>query len=404
MKWRIGYGLVVSGVKDMKDHSSAKAIVLFTAFEPSGDAHAAPVIAALKAMAPDIEIVAWGGPQMERAGATMIERTADDGAMGLSALSKIAAVKKTQNAIRQWAQARRVTVHVPVDSPAANFTIAKFMKARGVRVCHLVAPQLWAWGPWRLNKLRRCTDLVLCLLPFEQEWFRSRRVPAKFIGHPVINRILDQAQIDAQSNELPKGSPKVLLLPGSRSSEVKRNLPLLLKVFSDIQHNHRRAIAIMVTANDSLARLVRERVPTLPPGVLLMTGKLDAAISWSEIALCVSGTVSLDLLRQAKPMVGMYRTGLLSVIGANIMLSMPNRLLPNILAGKRVVPEFVPCLGRAGPISAAVEELLVDQSRLREAANALRTLLPAFQGKKPDIEAAQAIIAFVAGRGPLDNK
>ena len=378
--------------------------MLFTAFEPSGDAHAAPVIAALKAMAPDIEIVAWGGPQMERAGATMIERTADDGAMGLSALSKIASVKKTQNAIRQWAQARRVTVHVPVDSPAANFAIAKFMKARGVRVCHLVAPQLWAWGPWRLNKLRRCTDLVLCLLPFEQEWFRSRRVPAKFIGHPVINRILDQAQIDAQSNELPKGSPKVLLLPGSRSSEVKRNLPLLLKVFSDIQHNHRRAIAIMVTANDSLARLVRERMPTLPPGVLLMTGKLDAAISWSEIALCVSGTVSLDLLRQAKPMVGMYRTGLLSVLGGNIMLSMPNRLLPNILAGKRVVPEFVPCLGRAGPISAAVEELLADQSRLRETANALRTLLPAFQGKRPDIEAAEAIIAFVSGRSPMDSK
>ena len=394
----------MDGVKNTKDHSSAKATVLFTAFEPSGDAHAAPVIAALKAMAPEIEIVACGGPQMERAGAIMIERTADDGAMGLSALSKIASVKKTQNAIRQWAQARRVNVHVPVDSPAANFAIAKFMKARGVRVCHLVAPQLWAWGPWRLNKLRRCTDLVLCLLPFEQEWFRSRRVPAKFIGHPVINRILDQEQMDAQVKELPTGSPKVLLLPGSRSSEVTRNLPLLLKVFSDIQHNHRRAIAIMVTANDSLARLVRAHVPTLPPGVLLMTGKLDAAISWSEIALCVSGTVSLDLLRQAKPMVGMYRTGLLSVIGGNIMLSMPNRLLPNILAGKRVVPEFVPCLGRAGPISAAVENLLVDQSRLRETANALRALLPAFQGKRPDIEAAEAIIAFVSGRSPLDNK
>ena len=394
----------MDGVKNIKDHSSAKATVLFTAFEPSGDAHAAPVIAALKAMAPEIEIVACGGPQMERAGAIMIERTADDGAMGLSALSKIASVKKTQNAIRQWAQARRVNVHVPVDSPAANFAIAKFMKARGVRVCHLVAPQLWAWGPWRLNKLRRCTDLVLYLLPFEQEWFRSRRVPAKFIGHPVINRILDQEQMDAQAKELPTGSPKVLLLPGSRSSEVKRNLPLLLKVFSDIQHNHRRAIAIMVTANDSLARLVRERVPTLPPGVLLMTGKLDAAISWSEIALCVSGTVSLDLLRQAKPMVGMYRTGLLSVVGGNIMLSMPNRLLPNILAGKRVVPEFVPCLGRAGPISAEVENLLADQSRLRETANALRALLPTFQGKRPDIEAAEAIIAFVSGRSPLDKK
>ena len=340
---------------------------------------------------------------MERAGATMIERTADDGSMGLSALSKISSVRKTQAAIRRWALARRVNVHVPVDSPAANFAIAQFMKARGVRVCHLVAPQLWAWGPWRLNKLRRCTDLVLCLLPFEQEWFRTRRVPAKFIGHPVINRILDQTSMDAQAKELPPGSPKVLLLPGSRSSEVKRNLSLLLQVFSDMQHNHRRALAIIVTANHSLEKLVRNLVPTLPPGVLLMTGKLDASISWCDIALCVSGTVSLDVLRQAKPMVGMYRTGLLSVIGGNLMLSMPNRLLPNILAGRRMVPEFVPCLGRAGPISAAVENLLADQSRLRETANALRTLLPAFQGKSPDREAAQAILAFASGRNPMDN-
>ncbi|MCE9620346.1 MAG: hypothetical protein K8R92_10645 [Planctomycetes bacterium] len=378
-----------------------QATVLFTAFEPSGDAHAAPVIAALKKMAPQIEIVACGGPKMEMAGATMIERTADDGAMGLSALSKISAVKKTQAAVRLWAIARKVNVHVPVDSPAANFAIAKFMKSRGVRVCHLVAPQLWAWGPWRLKKLRRCTDLVLCLLPFEEEWFRKRQIPAKFIGHPVINRVLDQTEIEQQFKELPAGSPKILLLPGSRSSEVKRNLPLLLKVFSDIQHNHRRAIALIVTANDALARLVRERVPTLPSSVLLISGKLDAAIVWSDIALCVSGTVSMDLLRQAKPMVGIYRTGLLSVIGGTVMLSMPNRLLPNILAGKRVVPEFVPCIGRSGPITAAMEELLADQSRMRETANDLRALLPAFQGKRPDVEAAEAILALATGRSPL---
>ncbi len=375
--------------------------MLFTAFEPSGDAHAAPVIAALKKAAPHIEIAACGGPRMEQAGAAMIERTADDGAMGLSALSRVSAVRKSQAFIRTWALTRRVNVHVPVDSPAANFPLAAFMKSRGARVCHLVAPQLWAWGPWRLGKLRRCTDCVLCLLPFEEEWFRSRRIPAMFIGHPVINRPLDAEALEAKVREMPAGSPKILLLPGSRSGEVARNLPLLLKLFSEIQHTHRRALAIIVTASEALAQRVRERVPTLPSSVLLITGRLDAAIAWSDLALCVSGTVSMDLLRQAKPMVGLYRTGVLSVLGGKLLLSMPNRLLPNILAGRRVVPEFVPCVGRAGPIAAAIEELLADNSRLRETSAALRALLPPFHGKKPDEEAAQAILALATGRNPF---
>jgi len=177
--------------EDHQGDATTQGTVLVTAFEPSGDAHAAPVIAEIRRRAPQVQVVAWGGPKMEAAGATIIERSADDGAMGLSALSRVGAVRAHQAAIARWASAHRVNVHVPVDSPAANFPVALRMKARGVRVCHLVAPQLWAWAPWRLGKLRRCTDGVLCLLPFEEAWFRSRGVPARFIGHPVLNRPVD---------------------------------------------------------------------------------------------------------------------------------------------------------------------------------------------------------------------
>ena len=175
----LGYLATMSSEAGMGEHSGLRGTVLFTAFEPSGDAHAAPVVKALRGLAPDLFVAAWGGPKLHEAGATVIERSADDGAMGLSALSRMGAVRRHAAAIDRWRSQHRVTVHVPVDSPAANFPIARRFKRSGVRVCHLVAPQLWAWGAWRLNKLRRCTDCVLCLLPFEEKWFRDRQISAK---------------------------------------------------------------------------------------------------------------------------------------------------------------------------------------------------------------------------------
>lgn len=379
--------------------------ILFTAFEPSGDAHAAPVIAEIRRRAPEVPVIAWGGPRMQEAGATVVERSADDGAMGLSAASRIRAVRAHQAAIRRWCEQHRVAVHVPVDSPAANFPVARWIKGRGGRVCHLVAPQLWAWGPWRLRKLRRCTDCVLCLLPFEEKWFRERDVPALFIGHPVINRAIDRAAVTAKAAEFPPGDPRLLLLPGSRSSEVKRNLPILMRVLTELQPRFRRMNAVLVAANQELLEMIRERVGTpLPSGLHLVAGELDAAIQWSSIAVCVSGTVSLDLTRHAKPMVAVYKVSALSHLGAKALLTTPHRLLPNILAGREIVPEFVPHMGGAAPVAKAVEALLTDQRRLRAASDALREVLVPYQGHHPDEEAADAVLALARGRNPLFRK
>ncbi len=134
--------------------------ILFTAFEPSGDAHAAPVIAELLRQSPGVRVYAWGGPKMEAAGATMLGRTADDGAMGLGALKRAGEVRREVRRIKQWIREYRVLAVVVVDSPAANFPVAKAVKRTGARIVHLVAPQLWAWGKWRIGKLRRLTDLV----------------------------------------------------------------------------------------------------------------------------------------------------------------------------------------------------------------------------------------------------
>jgi lipid-A-disaccharide synthase len=202
--------------------------ILFTAFEPSGDAHAAPVIRALLEQDPSVRIAAWGGPRMREAGAEMIGITAEDGAMGLAGLGKINMVRRVRREVSEWSLANRVVLHVPVDSPAANFPVVKAIRPRGIRTVHLVAPQMWAWGEWRLAKLRRLTDLVLCLLPFEEEWFRTRGVTAKFVGHPVLHTPLDLPQLREQASHLPGGAPRILILPGSRSGEVRRNASISL--------------------------------------------------------------------------------------------------------------------------------------------------------------------------------
>jgi lipid-A-disaccharide synthase len=375
--------------------------VLFTAFEPSGDAHAAPVIAELRRRDPDLRVFAWGGPRMEEAGAEVIERTADDGAMGLGGLSRAAAVYGVVKRIRRWIARHRILVHVPVDSPAANFPVCKVTKAAGARVVHLVAPQLWAWGPWRIGKVRRLSDGILCLLPFEESWFRSRQVPARFIGHPVLSEPLDEAAAAARAARLPRGAPKIVILPGSRSGEVNANLRLLVEAWTDLSHLHRGTVGLIVAANEAIARRIRARLGDFPTGLHMVTGDVAAGIRWCDLALNVSGTVSLDVARQHKPMVAVYRTGAVSYFGARFMLRTPFRLLPNIIAGREIVPEFVPHWVPFGTGAKAIVEAakpyLADSRNVAVTAEELRRVTRRFAGLDPASAAAETILRMASG-------
>lgn len=235
----------------------------------------------------------------------------------------------------------------------------------------------------------------MCVLPFEESWFRERQIPAVFIGHPRINRDLPRESIEMRRGSLPSGSPRILLLPGSRSSEVRRNLRLLVRSFSDLQDRHRGTAGLICAANEGLARLARDLVPNMPTGLHMITGEIDPAIAWSDLALTVSGTVSLDLTRHFKPMVGVYRVGLLSRLGAAVLLRTPHRLLPNILAQRRIVPEFVPHWGGAKPVTEAADHLLQDSRRLAQASEDLKRVASKFRGHAPDQEAARLILALV---------
>ncbi len=370
-------------------------IYVFTAFEQSGDAHAAPVIAAIRSMDPGARIVAWGGERMARAGAEMRGRTAEDGTMGVRALSKVFAVRRIAQEVDRFAREHGVTVHIPVDSPAANFPLCARTKRRGAKVVHLVAPQLWAWGPWRIRKLRRLTDHVICLLPFEQSWFRERGVAATFVGHPVINAPdLETVGGWSPASEQASGAPRVLLLPGSRLHEVDRNAAVLLDCWEAIAAKHPAAVATVCAANEGVRRRFEQMTAGRPIGRRSMVvGEIDATARWCDFAIAVSGTVSLDLTRARKPVIGIYRATALSCAIGNRVLTARDRLLPNILARRRIVPEFVPHSGSSQPIIEAALRLASDSVWRAEISRDLEGVARLFGGHDPGPEAARVILA-----------
>lgn len=377
--------------------------ILFTAFEPSGDAHAAPVIAEIRRRRPDVPLWAWGGPKMRFAGATIVEATGADAVMGFGSFGKVLHHARMNRRIGQWLAQHRVAVHVPVDSPAANFPICALTRKAGVRIVHLVAPQIWAWGPWRIGKLRRLTDHVLCLLPFEEEYFRSRGVPATFIGHPVMNEPLPPPPPPPEEEEenpgaLSDGLPRIALLPGSRPAEIARNLPSMIAIVDGLRRaKYPELAAAVISADRQAADLARASMAAWPGFVSIEVDRLHDVLRWADAALVCSGTATLNAVRHRVPMVVMFRTALLPwlLVGRWVLRS-PHRALPNIVVGARIVPEFIPHFGSIESIAAALDDVLTDASAQERQRTAFAMMASLYVHRRPEHTAAEIIEGVLA--------
>ncbi len=377
-------------------HETRQKGVLFTAFEPSGDALAAPVICELRKRYPEMPIYAWGGAKMREAGAELIQETVSEAEMAVVSLGKIKEHLAINKRIRTFIRARWIGAHVAVDSPAANFPICKITRKAGCRVLHLAAPQIWAWASWRIRKLRKRTDMVLCLLPFEEAYFRERGVPAKFIGHPIFSRELDEETIQNQAQSLPHGSPKMVFLPGSRPHEVTSNIKPMVNAFAELKGLDQNAVGVIVAVDDSIASLIHRKVRDLPGGLFVVTDRLHGVLRWAEIGVLCSGTATLDATRFRLPMVVLYRINPIAwYLAAKWLIRTPFFALPNLIAGREVVPEFVPYFGRCGAIVKQVREFVEDSRLPASQKQALDSIGTFFENVDPAVLACDEIIKMM---------
>ncbi|QQE12875.1 lipid-A-disaccharide synthase [Planctomycetota bacterium] len=363
--------------------------ILFSAFEPSGDALASRLITELKRRDPDCKIMALGGPRMKAAGAELIETTTEHAVMLAGALKHAHEHHQRLKRVDAWLSANKIDALVPTDSPAANWGICKKVRKRcpDAKIVHLAAPQLWAWAPWRIKKLRRLTDHVLCLLPFEPDWFGSRGVDATFVGHPLFES--EHAQLEQGEGDAVlayEGKPKFALLPGSRPSEITKNWPTMLDAYVQLKQKYPEMEAVVAASDEHRQKAIIDLCPNseLPEGMHIQTGKAGSVLDWADVGLIVSGTATLQAVTHHTPMVSLYNV---TKLGWNILgrwlirnrpLTLPNLLSQHII-GANATTELIPHFGEVQPVVEALLPLMEEGDARNGQVKAFKEICDVFQ-------------------------
>jgi lipid-A-disaccharide synthase len=358
--------------------------IFFSVGEPSGDLHGANLIRELSSRRSDLEFVGYGGPRMAAAGCQLHE--------DLTKLAVMWFARVLLNLHRFWDLASRADRYfrherpdavVLIDYPGFNWWIARRAKAHGIPVFYYGTPQIWAWAGWRIKKMRRLVDHVLCKLPFEEAWYRERGCHATYVGHPYFDQLrgetLDAKFIEQQRSA---GGPLVTILPGSRTQEVKSNFGYFLKAARLVHERVPNARFAVASFKASQAELVREQLQDAGLSVEVHVGRTAELIAASECTMAVSGSVSLELLYHTKPTVILYYISPLAFFVQSFFrkvryITLVNLLVTDDLFPKRVatydpndpvdanvlMPEYLTCEDKSHQVAEHVIEWLTDPAK-----------------------------------------
>ncbi len=325
--------------------------IYISAGEPSGDAHAAAVAAALRRRLPAVELEAFGGPLLERAGAKVLDRMESFSVVGfVEALAKIPAHYRLLGRVRRAFRAKRYDLVIVVDYPGYHLRAAAAAAQAGIPVLYYIAPQMWAWGPGRVRKLTSVRRLAV-ILPFEEEFFRERGIPATFVGHPLKDRPPPPERAAARrALGLDPARATLGLFPGSRAQEVARHW----EVF--------RAAAGRVAVARPDVQVVVAGAPgasySEPGAIRVHTGDPLFVFAAADAGICKSGTTTLEAAMADVPMVITYRLHPVSSFIAFRVLRVPWVGLVNLVAGYAVAPELLQRRATPAALADAVLPLL----------------------------------------------
>ena len=312
--------------------------IFFSVGEPSGDLHGANLIRDLRAVDPALGVVGFGGPKMAAADCHLLFEMTTLAVMGLwNVLKNIRQFFRLLAVADKYFAENQLDGVVLIDYPGFNWWIARKAKRHGIPVFYYGVPQMWAWAPWRVKKLKQLVDYPMCKLPFEETWFAERGCKAHYVGHPYFDEVCryEQNEEFVRSYDVPE-SRLLVLLPGSRTQEVRRNLVTLLDSARKIRKKHPDVSVAIACYSERHAISARElcRLNHLPFDVLV--GRTPELISMADACVACSGSVSLELLHHRKPSVIVYRVSGLTWLFGKLMLRSRYITLVNLLAADRI--------------------------------------------------------------------
>jgi len=311
--------------------------IFISAGEASGDLYASRVVDAIRARHPDAEFFGCAGPRMQAAGVRAIVDSRSIAVAGIvEVVPHLLRIYREFRKLKRAIVAEKPEVAVLTDAPDFHLRLAKFLKKQGVPVVYLIAPQAWAWRQGRVRTMRKTVDRLLCIFPFEEEFFTRHGVPTTFIGHPlarIVKPSMTREEFCAKFG-LPVDKKFIVLLPGSRLGEVERHLPELVEATKRLE-----GVVFLLALPGGFGNTFSERIRG--SSIQVMEGVTWDALAHAEMALAASGTVTIEAALLRCPLVTFYKVNALSWILGRWLVRAPFLSMVNLVAGRKIAPELI---------------------------------------------------------------
>ena len=331
-------------------------LVVIIAGEPSGDLHASQVARRLKEKLPEIELVGMGGDLMESAGVKLLFHIRDSAVMGISeVLNMIPTFLQKQRDLKKLIATKKPSVVVLVDFGDFNLGIAKFAHQLNIPTIYYIPPKAWAWRGNRVDKLAKTTSIIASIFPFETEFYRKKGANVEFVGHPLLDVAqTDFTQTEAQKSlDIADNYPVVGLMPGSRRKEIQCLLPIMLEVAQNLLQRIPSCQFILPLAPG----IDRQSLPNMP-FVEIIEDAVYSSMRAADLMLVASGTATLEAACIGTPMIIVYKVSLLTWWIIQHFVNLEFSGLPNIIAGREIVPELLQDEVTTNQVTATAIDLL----------------------------------------------
>lgn len=374
--------------------------VLISAGEASGDLYAAHLVSALRARNPESVFFGCTGPRMRAQGVETIVDAHQLAVVGLvEVVRHIPSIYRQYRRLLRAATERRPALAILVDSPDFHLRLARRLRRLNIPVLYFVAPQVWAWRRGRIHSLRRDIDRLLCIFPFEEEFFRQQGIAAEYIGHPLTTMVRPLASRRDFRRQLGIGldQPTVALMPGSRLGEAVRHLPILLDCVMLLRRQLSAAAVIGLPAGllERLPANFRERITAL--SIQVVEGRSWDVLAHSDVALAASGTVTVEAALLGTPMVTFYRVSRLSWLLGRRFVKVPYLTMVNLLANRKIVAELMQEEMTPERLASEASRLLLDSEARERMGHDLAEVRRLLETEKEPLDRAAEIAQQMLG-------
>ena len=369
--------------------------VLISAGEASGDLYAAGLVETLRRRNPDLDFFGCAGPRMQAAKVRAIVDSRSLAVVGLAeVVVHIPRIYGEYRKLLRAAAVEKPDIAILTDSPDFHLRLARRLKKLNVPVVYLVAPQVWAWRKGRIPLMRRTIDRLLCIFPFEPEFFAPTGIQTAYIGHPLTRLVKASAGRDELRRRFGVGAgvPLVALLPGSRQGEAARHLPLLLETVQRIRAGRPETAFILAVPPGTVppGSTFRERISE--SSIQLLEGQTWDVLACADLALAASGTVTIEASLLGTPLIAFYRVSKLTWWMGRRLVNVPFYSMVNLVAGRCIVPELIQNEMTAERLAEEALHLLGDETARDNMRRELGLVAQKLSGPEDPMELAAAVV------------